>query len=517
VKDLSEFGASVSEHELFSFLYDKIIGREITVFSALVEFASPVLKDPRTAAVMLRAFELIKKLNWGFFAQMSPVTHKRLWKELVVPNPKFPAAGDIKRTLSISNLYVSMMDIHGYTKFCQESRKNLSMLHILDRTINNEIREITGKCQAVSNRERGDEIVVVAASATDALTTALCIMDYFGGTNVVNDPKINTKRSGDASFLPDFKLSAGITGGNTSSPLIITEQGALAGFLLNSGARLQVRANELSSKDNRIMVTKQVQMSFVKENSGAEKCAIFRNNALYFLDTGLIEFKGVMLPSCEAVFKPEERYKEKFSASLITLFNTIRENNWEQKTFVDLLNLLRVVGLVMPRFLVENRGPIDGSAEYSYEYVRTPNPANRAVDNKTFAELCVMTQKAYVVSEDYVWAVNQLHNIINIIKAIPFFDRLVLDYARAIAEKYDILLHDYLTFIEKEIDEKANSVFNGDHLKAYKAAKNAVHIYEKLKAIGRKSPALTKKKVLWYNLIKANADKMVLTLYSGKK
>jgi hypothetical protein len=171
----------------------------------------------------------------------------------------------------------------------------------------------------------------------------------------------------------------------------------------------------------------------------------------------------------------------------------------------------------MPQFLVENKGPIDGSTEYSYEYVRVSNPANRAVDNKTFAELCMMTQKAYVVSEDYVWAISQLHNIINIMKAVPFFDRLVLDYARAIAEKYDILLHDFLATIEREVDEKANEVFNGDHLRAYRAAKNAVNIYEKLKTLGRKSPALTKKKALWYNLIKANADKMTLTLYSGKK
>jgi hypothetical protein len=517
VKDLGEFGASVSEYELFSFLFDKIISREITTFSALAEFALPVLKDPRTPGLMTRAFELIKKLNWGFFAQMSPVTHKRLWKELVVPHPKFPAAGDLKRTLSISNLYVGMMDIHGYTKFCQESRKNLSMLHTLDRAINNEIREITGKCQSVSNRERGDEIVVVAASATDALTTALCIMDYFGGTNVVGDPAINTKRSGDASFLPDFKLSAGITGGNTSSPLIITEQGALAGFLLNSGARLQMRANELSSKDNRIMVTKQVQMSYVKENSGPEKCVIFKNNTIYFLDTGLIEFKGVLLPTCEAVFKPEERYKEKFSAALTTLFGTVRENNWEQKTFADLLNLLSTASLEMPPFFVENRGPANGSGEYTYEYVRTPGPSGSAVDNKTFSGLCNMARKSYIINDDYTEAIGQLHNLINIVKAIPFFDRLILDYARGIAEKYDLLLRDYQAAIEKEIDEKANAIFNGDHLRAYRAAKNAVQIFEKLKAIGRKSPALTKKKALWYNLIKANSDKLALTLYSGKK
>ncbi|MDR1353686.1 MAG: hypothetical protein LBK05_10435, partial [Treponema sp.] len=494
-----------------------IIGREITAFSALAEFAAPVLKDPRSAGIMMRAFELIKKLNWGFFAQMSPVTHKRLWKELVVPHPKFPAAGDIKRTLSISNLYVVMMDIHGYTKFCQESRKNLSMLHTLDRAINNEIREITGKCQSVSNRERGDEIVVVAASATDALTTALCIMDYFGGTNVVNDPAINTKRSGDASFLPEFKLSAGITGGNTSSPLIITEQGALAGFLLNSGARLQTRANELSSKDNRIMITKQVQMSYVKENGGAEKCVLFKNNTIYFLDTGLIEFKGVLLPSCEAVFRPEDRYKEKFSEALTTLFGTVRENNWEQKTFADLLNLLGTAALAMPPFFVEDRGPANGSGERSYEYVRAAGSSGSVIDNKVFADFCNMARKSYLMNDDYTEAIGRLHNLINIIKVVPFFDRLILDYARAVAEKYDFLLCDYQAAIEKEIDEKANAVFSGDHLRAYRAAKNAVQIFEKLKAIGRKSPALTKKKALWYNLIKANSDKLALTLYSGKK
>jgi hypothetical protein len=517
VKILSEFDESVSEYELFFFFYNKIINREITVFSALVEFADPVLPDPRSASVIMRAFELIKKLNWGFFAQMSPVTHRRLWKELVVPNPLFPAAGDLKRTLSISNLYVAMMDIHGYTKFCQESRKNLSMLHTLDRAINNEIRKITGKCQAVSSRERGDEIVVVAASAADALTAALCIMDYFGGTRVVNDPEINTRRSGDAAFLPVFKLSAGVTGGNTTSPLIITEQGALSGFLLNSGARLQMRANELSSNENRIMVTKQVQMSFVRENGGAEKCALFRNGAIYFLDTGLMEFKGVMLPTCEAVFRPEERYKEQFSAPLSALFNAIRENKWEQKTFADLLNLLRAAALAMPRFLVENRGGLDGPAECSAEYARARGPDGRAVDNETFADLCAMTQKAYVEDEDYVEAVSQLHDIINIMKAVPFFDRLILDYAGAIAEKYGILLRGFLAAIEKEIDEKAEDVFNEEHLKMYKAAKSAAPLYEKLKAAGRKSPALSKKKALWYNLVKANADRMVLTLYSGKK
>lgn len=157
-----------------------------------------------------------------------------------------------------------MCDIHGYTKFCMESRKNLSMMHTLDWAIENEIKRISTACGAISQRERGDEMVIVAASATDALMCTLCIIDYFGKTDVVGDPNIPTKRSGNAEALPVFKITAGITGGNTQSPLIITERGNLAGFLLNSGARLQTRANELSPKESRVMIAKQVMMNYEK-------------------------------------------------------------------------------------------------------------------------------------------------------------------------------------------------------------------------------------------------------------
>ncbi|MDR0386422.1 MAG: hypothetical protein LBH57_00160 [Treponema sp.] len=501
MKEITGYNESVSEYELFSFFYDRVINGEITAFSDLTEFAEPILRNPRTHPVILKVFELIKCLYWGFFADISPATHSRLWRELVLPDQKFPGAGDLKRTLSISNLYVAMLDIHGYTKFCQDSRKNLSMLHTLDRTINNEIGRISVLCQAVSRRERGDEIVVVAASASDILTAALAIMDYFGKTNVVNDPRINTRRSGDAVILPVFKLSAGITGGNTTSPLIITDQGNLSGFLLNTGARLQNRANELSPKESRVMITKQVQMNYLKENS-AEPCHLFKNDAVYFLDTGIIEFKGVFLPTCEAVFKPEDRYKERFSGELTRLLTSIKENRWEQKIYLDLMNLLTQVARVMPAFQVSPPEPINGM---------------RTITNLSFQQLCKIGARAYLQDEDYIYAISLLRSFADIMEMAPEFDRLVLDYTRGIAEKYDLLLKSFETAIDKEIDEKAGLIFSGDHLKTYMAAKNGTSIYEKLRLVGRKSPELTKKKALWYNLIKTNHDKMVMTLYSGKK
>ena len=98
------------------------------------------------------------------------------------------------------------------------------MMHTLDWAIENEIKRISTQCGAISQRERGDEMVVVAASATDALMVTLCIIDYFCKTDVVKDPNIPTKRAGNAEALPVFKITAGITGGNTQSPLIITER-----------------------------------------------------------------------------------------------------------------------------------------------------------------------------------------------------------------------------------------------------------------------------------------------------
>ena len=500
MKNINEYNSGMIEHEFFSFLYEKIIAKEFTSFSKLKEYITPVLKDKWTHPVIMRAFLLLKRLNWGFFASICPNTHKKLWKELVIPDRDFPEAGDLKRTLQISNLYIAMLDIHGYTKFCMESRKNLSMMHSLDWAIENEVRRISTQCGAISQRERGDEMVVVAASAVDALLVTLCIIDYFGKTNVVNDPEISTKRAGNADALPAFKISAGITGGNTQSPLIITERGNLAGFLLNSGARLQTRANELSPKESRVMIAKQVMMNYEKEDA-ANKCILSRSDAIYFFDTGHIEFKGVMIPTCEVIFDKIERYKEKFAEDITKLFNSIRDNLWEQRIFQDLLELLKMVAHTMPKFNITPEQPIHGM---------------QTVTNDSYVQICRHAMKAYCVSEDYYLAVEYLEYLIEISEQIKNFDRLIIDYLKGITEKYTILLEAYESRIDKEVEEKSEQIF-GSHYKTWLASKNGVQIFEKMQAIGRKSKEITKKKNLWLNCLTQNKDKMEFTLYSGKK
>ena len=501
MNNLSEYTETTSEFELYSFLHDKVITGNITKFSELREFAAPILKSQRTHFIIMKTFELIKRLNWGFFSGMAKETHLRLWKELVIPDAKFPDAGDIKDTLQISNLYIAMLDIHGYTQFCMDSRKNLSMMHTLDHAMNTEASRISSCCQAVSQRERGDEMVIVAASASDALTVTLAIMDYFGKTSIVSDPNISTKREGNAEALPAFKVSAGITGGNTQSPLIITEKGNLAGFLLNSGARLQTRANELSGKESRIMIAKQVMMNYMKENE-KDPCTLFKNNTIYFLDTGQIEFKGVQIPSCEVVFKPEDMYKEQLSEEMGQLFNAIRDNLWETRIYQDLINLLSKAAQVMPKFNYTPPAPIHGM---------------QSINNDSFMQLCRIGLRAYLREEDYSAAVNMLKTLISIIEGVPKFERLILDYLRGVTDKYDMLLESYLETIDREIENRASIIFQGNNYKVWQAARNALAINEKLKAIGRQSNEVPKKKALWLSLIKQNPEQMVFVLHSGKK
>jgi hypothetical protein len=501
VQDIEEYTTSTSEYELFAFFCDQIMRGEISTFSSLRKLAEGIAGGRRCYPVILQAFDLIKRLNWGFFSGISPHTHSKLWKELVIPDKDFPEAGDLKRTLQISNLYIAMLDIHGYTKFCMDSRKNLSMMHVLDRAIEYEIGRISTACGATSRRERGDEVVVVAASATDALTATLGIIDYFNKTNVVSDPRIFTGRTGDASNLPNFKISAGITGGNTTSPLIMTERGYLSGFLLNSGARLQVRANELSPAESRVMIAKQVQMNFLKENAQT-KCALVRNNAVYFFEAGHIEFKGVIIPTCEVLFDANERYKEHFNNEMIRLFEAIRENLWEQRIFTDLVDLIARVAEVMPGFSVKMPVPIERM---------------QTLTNVSLVNLCKKAKFAYIADEDYDLAVTLLNKFAELIEMIPSFDRLILDYLKGVRDKYSMLLDSYNESIDQQVDANSTIIYQGKYYSAWEAAKKGVSMYEKFREMGRKSNIVAKKKSLWYSLIQQKQSEMAFTLYSGKK
>jgi hypothetical protein len=183
------------------------------------------------------------------------------------------------------------------------------------------------------------------------------------------------------------------------------------------------------------------------------------------------------------------------------LFSSIRENLWEQKVFLDLVDLLTIVAQAMPRFNVTPKQPINGM---------------QTLTNESYAQLCRLARKTYTVSEDYNLAVEFLEHLIEVSELIPSFERLVFDYLKGITDRYKTILEVFETHINKEIDDKASEIF-GEHYKTWHAAKNSRQIYNKMRDIGSKSKVITLKKTLWFNLISKNKEKMEFTLYSGKK
>jgi hypothetical protein len=215
----------------------------------------------------------------------------------------------------------------------------------------------------------------------------------------------------------------------------------------------------------------------------------------------MIEFKGVQLPTCEVVFKSEERHKEQFSEEMNKLFVSTRDGLWEQRVYMDLMELLGKTAAVMPPFTVNLRYPINGMA---------------TVNNDTITDLCKKGADAYA-KEEYPLAVLALKQFTLLLDQIPGYDRLVLDYVKGITDKYDTLLKMYEAAINREVEEKAQNIFTGNNLKTYYAAKNAVSVYDELRSRGRKSSALTPKRTRWINLIRQNKDELEFALYSGKK
>jgi hypothetical protein len=488
-----------AETRLFCHLYQKCLSREITTFSSLVEYVRrlKVPLDPR--GVLAQLFVLLKELHWGFFKDMDRSGYTRLWKELVLPHDEYPAAGDLKRNISISNIFVAMLDIHGYTRFCQESRANLSRLRKLDEFLHDGIKNIARKNSVLANRERGDEIVLVGATATNTLKTALEIINSFSRRSIIKDRAVERNRDDYSIILPDFKVTAGIAGGNLSAPLIITQSGLLSGFLLNTAARLQSRANELAPRESKILVTKNVYASFVKENRIA-KSDLYAKNVVSFFNSGPVVFKGTKIYVYEAIFKKAEKYRLSYVKALEALYSSLDQGLWNHKIFVDLTDLISAGCAYAPPFSVQLK-----------------DAPGDAITNQSVKQLCAKAGQLFAKDEDYVSAVSTLIEISSQLEQIPAFDPLIRSYAAEVRDRYRLLIEPFEKLLEREIDNRIDQIFTEQFKIAYQNSKKSLASFTKLKHYALNSKALSQKKMIWNSIIESNKESLALEIYSGKK
>jgi hypothetical protein len=491
--------SSTPELKLFYHLSDKMMAGEFQTFSALIDYVGTLKLSFKPEALIERSFALFKDLRWGFLKELSRSEYGKLWKELILPHPEFPNAGDLKRNMSISNIYIAMLDIHGYTRFCQESKSNLSRLRKLDDFLHEGIRKIARANSALANRERGDEIVVVASSASDCIKTTLEIINSFSKQGVVRDHAVSSTRSDYSIVLPDFKVTAGIAGVNLTTPLIITESGLLSGFLLNTAARLQTLANELSPKDSKIITTHSVYSNYLKENK-VVKSDLFAKKLLRFFNAGTVSFKGTKVNSCEIIFNPKEQFRMNYNPALLTLLESLRQQLWKGRVFTDVIELVLKACQTMPPFAVD--------------LVKGGN--RQKITNKS---ICAVAEQArqYYKDADYLAAVAELSRIAEEVEQIPEFDRLIVRYLKEIAQRFELLAKEFEKRLENEIFAKIDVIFEPRYKTVYEKAREYIDTYEKLKAFAMKSKALGNKKSTWYSLVEDKKDQLKLQFYSGKR
>ncbi|MEK6795243.1 MAG: hypothetical protein AABZ39_10725 [Spirochaetota bacterium] len=500
MKDLSEFSEkSTSKYELLCHLNDTILAGDITTFSALYDYLKPIPASYKVETILPSVFEMIKQLNWGFFEDLSIAKFTKLWRELVIPHEKFRDYGDLKRNISISNIYLAMLDIHGYTRFCQDSRGNLSQLHMLDDFITNGIPRLTQVNGVLTKRERGDEIILIGTTATDIIRSTLMIFNSFSSKPLIKDPSVPHDRTAYSVVLPDFKISAGIAGGNITTPLVVTEHGMLSGFLLNTAARLQSRANELDPSESKLVIANTVYLNFIKENSIVTS-PMYAKKAIYFYDNGTVDFKGVSLSFYEVIFKEDERYKEKLADQLTTLFETIKGNQWQKNVIIEMMKTLAKSATTMAPF--ETPIVIDGVRD-----IFTPT--------KIF-DLCERVISQYSHEEDYLSAIKTMAYIIDVVSKIPGYDRMIVDYAKDVHAKYAVLCEQYQKTIDEEIDKKIDLIFPENYKRAYYASKKNIETYEKFRKFATKSDAL-KKKAIWLDIMVKNKNDLASRIYFGKR
>ncbi len=491
--------SSVAELKLFYHLSEKIMAGEIQTFSALVDHIGTLNLNFKVDEVTEKCFVLLKNMRWGFLRELTRSEYPKLWKELVLPHKDLGNAGDLKRNISIANIYIAMLDIHGYTRFCQESKGNLSRLRKLDDFLHEGIRKLARANSALANRERGDEIVVGASSATDCMKTTLEIINAFSKRGAVREQVVGRNRSDYSIVLPDFKVTAGIAGGNLSTPLIITESGLLSGFLLNTAARLQTLANELSPKDSKIITTNSVYSSFMKENK-VVRSELFAQRLLRFFNVGTVTFKGTKVNCCEIIFDPKEHYRMKYNPGLVTLIDSLRQELWKGRIFHDLIEVILHVCRVMPPF----------SAEV------TVNQCREIISNIGLAQQAEQALHHYN-GEDYLSAVALLCQIAEQVDQLPDFDRLVVRYIKVVCGRFALLAAELVKKLEQEVDAKIDVIFNPQYKMAYMNAKKYIGTYDKLKNFALKSNALGNRKSTWYSLIEEKKDDLKLEIYSGKR
>jgi class 3 adenylate cyclase len=502
MKDIAEYTSTTSPYELLSLLTDKIVKGELTTFQGLHEYCAALPDSPKTEAILRRAFDLQKKLYWGYFKDISPSTHPKVWSKVVVPDRKYRFAGDIKRLATIPDLYMSIIDIHGYTKFCQKHRHNMSMLDLLDRILQQDVPAIAAARGVVSRRARGDEILLLAGSAHELFEVVFLIMKLLAKESPAGKPDSSAKAASSSkpgegeSGLPAFQISAGIAGGAKYSQLVITRDGDLSGSIVNTAARLQARANKISPERTKILIASVTYQKIRNLPKGAPRYEY--SSAVDFFDTGLVEFKGINVSVMDTIFLPEEKSRVEYRDRMGSLYDSVRQGLWGSKIFADALNL-------MARIFSANPGGFTDAA--------TGEPIDATDSISAMSRIKKM--QTLFAAERYEQAIAEFNGLVSDYSRARERDLVVIEYLNIVRKNYRKLLDSFAKMLDREIDERLEAIFlNQNDRTNYRTLEKHHAMFSNVRDAARLK--VPDRKAIWAKAAESSADKLGVSIKARK-
>lgn len=501
MKSISDYTSTTSAMELYTFLAEAVLEERIQTFSELMEWVAPLPRDARFNAVIPRIFKLLRKLNWGFFRDIDPETYPKIWKEVVIPHKELKQFGDLKRNLTISDVYVGILDLHGYTRFCEKNKNNLSMLQMLDDIIQVDLLNIAKSYNVVFQRRQGDEMVLVGASACDVLAVTLLIIDTFAKRRTFNvkDQAAN-HRTGYKIILEEMHVSAGIAGGKKFTPFIITKDGDLSGGVINTAARLQGRANELSGSRSMILVSRTVFTNFTSEMKAAPH-PFFTKTPIKFFDSGWISFKGISVAVHEVLYTEQDMRKLLYEVQMTDLYRAIEGGLWKDGIFISLLSLISKVLRTIPKIRIDV----------------TEQGTTRTLINEDLITFTQDTLSTFRLAQDYRKALHNLETLVGYLDEIPRFDPLCMEYAHSILYEYRKILVRYEERIEPKIEEKVPTVLPAKYRTLYEEGRRGAEVYQKLRERLYQTLTPLEISLLWSSVIDSLQQSLDVSIHSGKK
>ena len=501
MRDIRELSAETTSYELFTHVYWQIVTRRICGFSELVEYLKDVEEGTRKDYVLQSAFPLIREIHWGFFRDMNPKSYPVLWGQLSRPHPEYPFAGDLKLSMSITDIYCAFIDIHGYTEF-SKSRNDATLLRLLDVCIEEDVKALCRENNVVGNRARGDEIILIGTSAYDVVNSVVMIADYFGTRRLTGKKELVQKRRGELNKLPDLSISAGIAGGRKYTSLVITKAGDLSGTVVNTAARLQSRANRVSSTTTRILAAQNVRLKY--EAEAAKRYApMFTASQMAFLDVGHFAFKGLEMRITEVLIDETEMHRLQYRDNLGRFLDALWNHRWTDAIFLELCDLLAEACRAMPGFAL-------------------PEPEKKAAGgrsesgNSAVTGLLLSAGELFGTVRDFAAAMDALRRAVRILADVPGVDPFLLIYAEAVEAEYRRIHEAYDKHIEAYTEKNRNNLFRPEEHAEYDRLRRVVSVHETMRTdlIGRIDSE--KRRSLWHRLVKQMEPTLDDALYLGK-